>query len=277
MSGAPVVKFWGVRGTVPCPGPDTVIYGGNTSCVEVRCGDTLLIFDAGSGLRPLGRALAKAAERLKAHLFLTHTHLDHILGLPFFLPAYSAGNELQLWNGHLRRRKKSLREVLGTIMEGPFFPVPLDIMHACLAFHDFEAGEAITLADGIVVRTAELNHPGGATGYRIESGGRSFCYVTDTEHREDGLDPRILGLIGGADLVVYDTTYTDEEYPRFRGWGHSTWQEGLRLVEAAGAARLLAFHHDPEHDDAALARIDEELGRRRPGSLVAREGLVIAL
>lgn len=150
-------------------------------------------------------------------------------------------------------------------------------MHSCIAFNDFDAGESLTIDPDIEIRTAALNHPGGATGYRLEYGGRSACYVTDTEHREEGLDPVVLGLIADADLVIYDTTYTDDEYPRYRGWGHSTWQEGVRLCRAAGAKRLLAFHHDPDHDDDTLDRIAVELDRELPGSLVAHEGLQLEL
>jgi phosphoribosyl 1,2-cyclic phosphodiesterase len=272
-----LVRFWGVRGTLPCPGLRTVRYGGNTACVEVLCGDQRLIFDAGTGLRDLGKSLMANGEPIASHLFFSHTHFDHVIGLPFFRPAYDPKNRVELWSGHLAVQGRRLQEVLETLMAPPFFPVPLDIMRACLAFHDFEAGTALCLAEGIEVRTAPLNHPGGATGYRVECCGRSVCYVTDTEHPEHGRDASILGLIEGADLVIYDATYTDEEYERFRGWGHSTWQEGVRLCEAAGAARLVAFHHDPDHDDDAMDRIAEALDRQRPGSLVAREGLEIGL
>jgi phosphoribosyl 1,2-cyclic phosphodiesterase len=162
-------------------------------------------------------------------------------------------------------------------MQPPFFPVPLDIMHACIGFNDFVPGTAIEPGEGIVVRTAALNHPGGAVAYRVEHEGRTACYVTDTEHVPGSPDRNVLELIAGADLVIYDCTYTDEEYQRFQGWGHSTWQEGVRLCEQAGAGRLIAFHHDPDHDDEAMDRIAAALEQARPGSLVAREGMVIEL
>ena len=173
------VRFWGVRGTVPCPGPRTLRYGGNTSCIEVRCGDHRLIFDAGTGLRELGIYLAKQGAQ-SGHIFLTHTHIDHINGFPFFRPAYDPGNRFELWAGHLGGAPGSLQSVLGDLMRAPIFPVPLDIMHACIAFHDFAAGTLLEPVPGVVLRTIHLNHPNNATGYRIDFGGRSICYVTDT-------------------------------------------------------------------------------------------------
>lgn len=271
------IRFWGVRGTVPCPGPSTLRYGGNTACVEMRCGGQQLIFDAGSGLRQLGREMVESGEPVDCHLFFTHTHMDHVIGLPFFRPAYSAANRLQIWSGHLADQGRRIEEVLEKLMQRPFFPVPLDIMHACIGFHDFQPGDQIAPYPEITMRTAALNHPGGAVGYRVEYAGRAACYVTDTEHVPGAPDRAILDLIAGADVVIYDATYTDEEYKRFKGWGHSTWQEGVRLCELAGAGRLITFHHDPDHDDHELDLIAGELERTRPGSLMAREGAVIEL
>jgi len=270
------IRFWGVRGTIPCPGPDTLRYGGNTPCVEVMCGSERLILDAGTGLRELGRHL-NGKEPLRAHIFLTHTHFDHINGFPFFRPAYHPQNHFEFWAGHLGGRQGALQEVLAGLMQAPLFPVPIDIMHACIAFHDFKVGETLEPISGIRLRTAPLNHPNGATAYRVEFQGRSVCYVTDTEHREGSLDQIIIDLIRGSQIVIYDATYTEAEYPCFRGWGHSTWNEGIRLCEAAGAGRLIAFHHDPDHNDDMLDQMAEELARARPGSEVAREGRVIHL
>jgi len=268
------VRFWGVRGTVPCPGPDTVRYGGNTPCIEVMCGGERLIFDAGTGIRALGASLGGAND-LKSHIFLTHTHMDHIAGFPFFRPAYNKNNSFQIWAGNLAAQNGNIRSVLSAIMSRPIFPVPLRIMHACMAFHDFHAGDTLNPLREVVVRTAPLNHPDGATGYRIDYAERSICYVTDTEHREGVLDETIIELIGGSDIVIYDSTYTEAQYPDYRGWGHSTWAEGARLCDAASAGRLIAFHHDPDHSDADLDRIAEDMERARPGSLVASEGLVL--
>lgn len=267
------VKFWGVRGSVACPGPDTVRYGGNTPCIEMRCGKHLLIFDAGTGLRPLGDLL-DSDEPLDADLFFTHTHLDHIVGLPFFRPLYRPDNKLRLWAGHLKP-EHSLAEVISSLMKAPLFPVPPAMFGAEPAYNDFLCCETLTPKPGVVVKTASLNHPDRATGYRVEFAGKSVCYVTDTEHQGEGRDANVLALIKDADLVIYDSTYTDDEYPCFRGWGHSTWQEGVRLVEAAGAKTLVIFHHDPSHDDAFMDKVAAEAQKARPGTIVAREGLVL--
>lgn len=271
-----VVRIWGARGTVPCPGPQTLRYGGNTSCVEVVCGGNRLILDAGSGLRLLGKRMVERGDASTAHLLLTHTHIDHIGGLPFFRPAYCKTNKLVVWSGHLWEHGRTIQGVLKDLMQPPFFPVPLDIMHACVSFNDFRAGAEIKPYPNVEVATLPLNHPGGATGYRIRYDGRQLSFITDVEHGDE-LDGSIVTFIRGSDFVIYDATYTDEEYPRFRGWGHSTWQEGVRLCNAADSGPLVTFHHDPERDDEELDRIALELAQARPGSLVAREGMELVL
>ncbi|MFZ5791376.1 MAG: MBL fold metallo-hydrolase [Pseudomonadota bacterium] len=267
------VRFWGVRGSIACAGHDFERYGGNTSCVEVRCGRRVLVFDAGTGIRALGAAL-KAEEPVDLDLFLSHSHFDHIVGIPFFSCLFKAENKVRLWAGHLLP-ERTLKDVLGKMMAAPLFPVPPEIFAAQTSFLDFRAGESFEPRPGIRLVTAPLNHPNHATGYRVEFAGKSICYVTDTEHKPGQPDPHVLGLIRGADIVVYDATYTDEEFPCYVGWGHSTWQEGVRLADAAGAKRLVIFHHDPSHDDDAMDRIAEAAEKARPGTLVAREGLTL--
>ncbi len=267
------VKFWGVRGSIACPGPEHQRYGGNTSCLEVRCGERLLIFDSGTGIRYLGGSLA-ADGPLALDLFLTHTHHDHIVGLPFFGPIFEEKNRVQVWAGHLVP-DMTLTGVLCQFMKAPLFPVPPQVFGADVAFNDFKAGETLSLGPEVTVRTAALNHPNGATGYRVEFDGRAICYVTDTEHVPGEPDENVLGLIDGADIVVYDSTYTDDEFPRYVSWGHSTWQVGARVCDRAGVKRLVIFHHDPGHDDDFMDGVAEAAEACRPGTTVAREGLVL--
>jgi phosphoribosyl 1,2-cyclic phosphodiesterase len=207
-------------------------------------------------------------------LFFTHSHFDHISGFPFFSPLFVPSNRLSMWAGHLLP-ERTLRDVLCAMMAEPLFPVPLDIFTAETNYHDFRAGETLIPKPGVTVRTAPLNHPNNATGYRVEFGGKSICYVTDTEHVPGQLDENILNLVRDADLFIYDSTYTDEEFPRFVSWGHSTWQQGARLANAANVKTFVIFHHDPSHDDDAMDRIAAEAERVRPGTVVAREGLIL--
>jgi phosphoribosyl 1,2-cyclic phosphodiesterase len=205
-----LVRFWGVRGSIAAPGPATARYGGNTSSLEVRCGGRLILLDAGTGLRYLGNRLVAEAP-LDTDLFFTHTHFDHVCGLPFFKPFFQPQNHFRLWAGHLGGGM-TMHRVLREFMMAPLFPVPPDVFRAKMEYRDFKAGDMLTLAAGITVRTAVLNHPDGATGYRIEYAGKSVCYVTDTEHTPGKPDPNVLALIAGADIVIYDCMYTDEEH-----------------------------------------------------------------
>jgi phosphoribosyl 1,2-cyclic phosphodiesterase len=268
------IRFWGVRGSIAVPAPNYMIYGGNTSCVEVRAGGKLIILDAGTGIRGLGAALLKEGISQGTILF-SHTHWDHINGFPFFGPAYSGDHSFKIYAGHLKK-KGGIREALSGQMQQPVFPVPIDIMHARMQFQDFSAGESFNI-DDIKIRTAPLNHPNGATGYRIEHGGRSVCYVTDTEHLPQKPDENILGLIEGADLVIYDSTYTDAEFPKRVSWGHSTWQEGVRLCQKVKVKQLGIFHHDPDHDDTFMAKVNKEAQESWLGAVVTREGMAIDL
>ena len=269
-----LIRFWGVRGSIATPGPATARYGGNTSSIELRCGARLILLDAGTGVRYLGNQLVAEAP-LDADIFFTHTHFDHVCGLPFFKPFFQPQNAFRLWAGHLGGGM-TLHRVLRDFMMAPLFPVPPEVFKAAMAYRDFPAGDTLAPAPGIVVRTAVLNHPDGATGYRIEYGGRSVCYVTDTEHLPGIPDRNVLALIEGADIVIYDCMYTDEEYARaYVGWGHSTWQEAVRLCRPAGVKQLVVFHHDPDHDDDRLDAIGREVQAAMPGAVMAREGMVL--
>lgn len=265
------VKFWGVRGSIPCPGLAYQRYGGNTPCVEITCGDKTLIFDAGTGLRALGQELIKKGKN-EAEIFFSHAHLDHIIGFPFFAPAFNPKNNFKIWSG-VFDQQIPIKEVFQKLTSPPMFPVSLEVFNANLDFLTFKPGDKIELDGGISLSTAALNHPQGAVGYRVNFGGRSVCYITDTEHKVGEIDQNIKSLVSGSDLVIYDACFTDENYHHFTGWGHSTWQEGVKLCDAASVKKLVIFHHDPGNDDAAMDIISEEVNKARPGSLVAMEGM----
>ena len=268
-------RFWGVRGSIPVSDPRYARYGGNTSCVEVRCGGSVLVFDAGTGLRTLGSALVREGCR-DLDLFLSHGHIDHVVGFPFFAFAYQPGNSLRVWSGHRAPGSGATESTVRSLMSSPLFPVTPDVFSAEVSFRDFSAGDDLVPPCGVSIRTARLRHPGGATGYRVEHAGRSICYVTDTEHDPTAPDEEILALVEGADLMIYDAMFTDEELPRHRGWGHSTWEEGARLSRAAGVGTYALFHHAPERDDEELDRIGAAAERLFPGAIVAREGMVLS-
>ena len=269
------IHFWGVRGSIACPGPETVRYGGNTPCVEMRVGNERLIFDGGTGLRVLGQSLLSQMP-VKAHIFFTHSHWDHIQGFPFFSPAFVKNNRFDIY-GAISPNGSTIEKRLTDQMTHPNFPVPLRVMQADLRFYDLEVGESVKIGE-ITIENALLNHPGEAIGYRVNWRGYSAAYITDTEHRPEGLDPNVFRLATDADVMIYDATYTDEEYYATRmGWGHSTWQEAIKLAKAANVKKLVIFHHDPLHNDDFLDRVGELAVQQYKNTIMAREGLVISL
>ena len=201
------VRFWGVRGTLPTPGPDTVRYGGNTSCVEVELGRRSVIFDAGSGIKKLGDRLAAQGGTIETDILFSHCHMDHVCGIPFFAPFYSAQHRIRLWAGNLLPHT-TLEAAIRGIMSAPLFPIEIEAFKAEVQFRDFRPGEMLDLGGGIKARTGMLNHPGGAVGYRLDCAGKSIAYITDTEHRPNELDDTVLSLVQNADLKIYDCTYT---------------------------------------------------------------------
>src|SRR4051812_1618690 len=269
------VTFWGVRGSFPCATLHHMKYGGNTSCVTFETAETAVVLDAGTGLFMLGKSLLKRGVN-KATLLLSHSHTDHIIGFPFFAPAWIGTFGLTIMAGHLTNNG-GVKEIFETAMRDPVFPVKLGDMGGATKFIDFNVGETFKIGNDVTVKTAPLNHPNGATAYRLEAEGKALCYVTDTEHVPGKPDKKVAELIKGADLVVYDSTYTDDEFPKKVGWGHSTWQEGVRLFKASGVKRLAIFHHDPDHTDEYMDRVDDDARHNWDKAFVAREGMVIPL
>lgn len=298
-----LVTFWGVRGSYPVPGPDTVRYGGHTSCVELRSEEGgCLIFDAGTGMRGLGQKLA--AERGDAaqahyHVCLSHVHWDHIQGLPFFQPAYLPGTKISIYA--LRAAADELQAVIGGITRHEFFPVPLEAVPADFEFNEVKPGHKIKI-DQFEVTPVALNHPFGAVGYRVDGDGTSIAYISDTApfthmlHKQHFLagpekptddDLKVLGdmrnalceTLQGCDTVVFDTQFLPEEFEKFPHWGHSTPDHALELIEGTGVRRLVLYHHAPSHDDKTMDGIEDTYRAKGTAQglqvVVAREGMTL--
>lgn len=279
------ITFWGVRGSIATSGPQFARIGGNTTCLEVQHDGERLILDAGTGLRGLGEKLIAEARalgrRIKATFLFSHLHWDHIQGFPFFAPGFRPDTELALYGPRDESGLSGLEEALARQMQPPSFPVPLAAMASKKEFFTLQCGDVLG-SGPFDVKTRALCHPQGSLGYRIEAGGRSFCFATDVEHRSDGIDPAILELARGVDLLVYDAQYTVEEYegrhgPSRKGWGHSTYVAAAEIARAAGAKNLALFHHDPMHDDALVEAIEREAKAIFPASFAAREGATVRL
>lgn len=250
-------------------------FGGHTPCVEIRCGERLFIVDAGTGLSALGTQLGPSAPK-DIDILLSHLHLDHIGGLPFFKPALLGQDRvIRTYCGNLEG--ESAMASLERLFAPPLFPVRLGQLPARFEHHGFKAGQPLVFDDGARVETYLLNHPGGATGYRFRHRNRSVCYISDVEHSEPWPDPDLVAFIRDADLVIYDGMFCDSEYTNCRGWGHSTWQKGVELVQTAGAKALAIFHLYPGHDDAFLKECEAVMQTHMPTAFVARERQLVTL
>jgi phosphoribosyl 1,2-cyclic phosphodiesterase len=271
------IKFWGVRGSTPTPQPENMRYGGNTSCVEVRFGDNIYIFDCGTGFRVLGQQLqSEFGDRpVSAHVFVSHFHWDHIQGMPFFRPLYA--NPENRFVFQCSSRTRSLKQVLADQMAAPYFPVDIGQMQARRDFHDIESGRVI-IEDGVQLQTAWLNHPQGCMGFRLETKDGTLVYATDNEPGDAQFDKAVRKLAEGADVLIYDAQYLPEEYAaRRRGWGHSHWREAVNVVMESGAKELVLFHHDPDHTDAVIDKVVHEARNYYPKVRAASEGMEIKL
>jgi phosphoribosyl 1,2-cyclic phosphodiesterase len=288
------VKFWGVRGSHPTPGPQTVFYGGNTACVSVQVAGQTIILDAGTGIIPLGRELTtrfrQGGQPLQAVLLFSHLHHDHTLGFPFFAPAHNPATRLSLYGPGAS--EQALEECLSHNQAPQVFPVSLREMSAAKEFHSLTETECIVLDENgvrvtrgsvgispsaVVIRVLKsYAHPGGSYAYRIEYRGRSLVYATDTEGYVGG-DRRLTAFARGADLLIHDAQYSLEDYVLKQGYGHSTPQMACEVARAAGVKHLALFHHDPAYDDESVHDLEEQAQALFSGAFSAREGLEVEL
>jgi phosphoribosyl 1,2-cyclic phosphodiesterase len=269
-----IIRFWGARGSIPVSDDCTAKFGGNTACVEIRHRDHVLLLDAGSGLRSAGEALLAAGAR-HFHLFLSHWHYDHVMGLPFFRPLMLPDVRCTIWAPNLQAGPAA--EILAQLMSPPFFPISPRVFRAKVEYRDFEPGDVLSPSDEISIGTASLPHPGGAAGYRLECAGRRIIYMTDTSHQAGAIDERARALASNGDLLIYDSMYSDEEFAVHGGYGHSTWNHGVRICQAAQVARLALFHHAPDRLDDELFRIERQAQALFPSSFAARQGMTLAI
>lgn len=264
------VQFWGVRGGIPTPGRDTVRYGGNTSCVEMRVCNQLLIFDAGTGLRVLGKNLLRQLP-VEAHLFFTHCHWDRIQGFPFFVPGFIPGNRFHLY-GTSASNGASLKQRLNEQMLPPNFPVPIQIMQSDLKFYDLSPGETITLPE-VIIETGCLNDRHHTIGYRVTSQGFSVVYATDTLLlSNDRLNSSLVQLARNADVLIYDATSNGDRTADVQDWA---WKTGIAVAKEAHVKQLIMCHHEPNHSDDFLDQVEAQLQSAFPQGKLAREGMIL--
>jgi phosphoribosyl 1,2-cyclic phosphodiesterase len=272
------IKFFGVRGSVSVSGRQYMEFGGNTTCVLLEGPRRSVIFDAGTGIRELGKEMMKdpriGIER-DCLIAFSHFHWDHIQGLPFFLPAYDPKRKFTISAIGRERYGKDLRGIFATQMQEEYFPVSLDGMGANWEFLQTAVDHFVM--DNSFVRTLKHGHPGGAYSYRVhDSSGKVVVFCTDIEHGEH-IDPRIVDFARGADILIHEGQYTPEELATHRGWGHSSWEQAVQVAEEAKVQRLVITHHDPDHDDEFLLDIEQRCQARFPGAVLAREQMEIVI
>jgi phosphoribosyl 1,2-cyclic phosphodiesterase len=271
MEGKMELRFWGVRGSIPTPGSSTAGVGGNTTCVTLRLRGHIFVFDAGTGIRELGKYLEdKDRASWKGSLLLTHYHWDHIQGLPFFSPAFRSENRFHIYAEP--KKGTSIHEILSEQMQPPYFPVSLDSLEGLVTFVEIRPNLTLELLPTIFLRTIRLNHPGGALGYRLDSPEGSVCFITDHEHSDKGLIDSVVEFVHKANILIHDAQYTPDEKRRAKsGWGHSSWKEAALTAREAEIDRLFLIHHDPDRTDSTLEVILDEARQVFPNTEIARE------
>lgn len=265
------VTFWGTRGSCPCPSTDYSIYGGNTSCISVNTGSGEFVIDAGTGLRTFGNA--RLGRTKEFHIALSHFHYDHILGIPFFKPIWDPKATINLYTGN-KLCPDEFRDILSRFFEDPFLPMTLAEVPATMKFHLIDEDQSRTLFTDAEVRTFPLEHPGGAAGYSVISGNKKFAYVSDHENNEAS-HTRLVETLNGFDLIVFDGFFCNENYQK--GWGHSTWEYGLKLAQDANVRQIAMFHHHVDHNDSDLANFERQAQEIFSGAFFAREGTTVTV
>jgi len=291
------VKLWGVRGSIAVPGPQTARYGGNTTCIEVRSDDdSLIILDAGTGIFPLAQSLLSRLP-VTANIFISHTHWDHIQGLPFFIPIFIPGNKVRIHGAYDIVSMRGIEQIMEVQMQYSYFPIREAELKASIEYETLTVGEKVAIGDATVLPVL-LNHPVTDLGYRVECNGKSMFFTGDHEpwvniyapedhefaeyqamitQRQAELD----AIIGPVDLLVCDSAYTTGEYPQKIGWGHGTYDGAILMAKRIGAKRLICTHHEPTRNDEALEKVFAEALARHPNPgleiLLAREGDEITL
>jgi phosphoribosyl 1,2-cyclic phosphodiesterase len=276
------VKFYGTRGSIPVCDREFQEFGGNTTCFQIIFPDMerIAIVDAGTGIRDLGKALLAAGyEQNEIFIAFTHFHWDHIQGFPFFAPAYDPSRRINILALGKGRKTKNLQEIFRTQMQTEYFPVQLENMGARFEFLQIDKTSEYFQdinGDTTKVTANRHNHPGGAYGFRVERLGKVLVICTDVEHG-DAIDPNIVALSRGADLLIHEAQYTSEEYKTRKGWGHSSYEQAMQVAEMAGVKILAITHHDPDHNDEFLRRMERECQQRFPDCVFARDKMEIAL
>jgi phosphoribosyl 1,2-cyclic phosphodiesterase len=271
------VRFWGVRGSTPTPQKENMGFGGNTSCTEVRTsGNEILIFDGGTGIRLLGKQLEQefCGKPIRAHIFFSHFHLDHIQGVPFFRPLYDARNHFTFYFAG-RHDANLVMDALAGMMANPYFPVDMSRLPCSRDYVDLAEG-TFRVADTKIL-VLPLNHPQGCFGYRIMQNGKVVTYCTDVEHGVEWSDANVKELAKNTDFFIVDSQYTPEELPDHVGWGHGSWKQAIEIGTAVGAKQIALYHHDPYHEDTTVEGILQDARKCHPNVIAAREGLEVTI
>jgi phosphoribosyl 1,2-cyclic phosphodiesterase len=267
------VTFWGVRGSYPQCKPTYEKVGGHTSCVSLEVDDQYLIFDAGTGLIDAGDEVLKRGLK-KATLLISHPHADHINGLAFFKPLHCPDFEMTIIGSGLQSKNgDGIESILAKVTSPPYFPVPWDQIPCKRTCIDVPVGGRFSV-NHLKVSTVALDHPGGSCGYRVDVGGKSVCYITDTSHTPGELNHGLIEFIHRTDLLIYDAAFTEKEFATKPNWGHSTWNQAVALAKAAAIRELALFHHNPEHDDAFMDDIEAQARSHFSHTFVARQGMM---